>query len=52
MEHVNYTSLDYLVNNFFAISSRFEIPENLMYLIDIAHQNWIFVIMDIVHSHA
>ena len=43
---------DYHVNNFFAIASRFGTPEDLMYLIDTAHQNGILVIMDIVHSHA
>ena len=52
MEHADYASFGYHVNNFFAISSRFGTPEDLMYLIDTAHQNGIFVIMDIVHSHA
>ena len=52
MEHADYASFGYHVNNIFAISSRFGTPEDLMYLIDTAHQNGIFVIMDIVHSHA
>ena len=52
MEHADYASFGYHVNNFFAISSRFGTPEDLMYLIDTAHENGIFVIMDIVHSHA
>ena len=52
MEHADYASFGYHVNNFFAIASRFGTPEDLMYLVDTAHQNGIFVIMDIVHSHA
>ena len=52
MEHADYASFGYHVNNLFAIASRFGTPEDLMYLIDTAHQNGIFVIMDIVHSHA
>ena len=52
MEHADYASFGYHVNSLFSISSRFGTPEDLMYLIDTAHQNGIFVIMDIVHSHA
>ena len=52
MEHAEYSSFGYHVNAFFAISSRFGSPEDLMYLVDKAHENNIFVIMDIVHSHA
>mgnify|MGYP004444225747 FL=1 len=52
MEHAYYASFGYIVNNFFAISSRFGTPEDLMYLIDKAHELGIFVILDIVHSHA
>ena len=52
MEHADYASFGYHVNNIFAISSRFGSPEDLMYLIDTAHQKGVFVIMDIVHSHA
>ena len=52
MEHADYASFGYHVNNIFAISSRFGTPEDLMYLIDTAHEKGIFVIMDIVHSHA
>ena len=52
MEHADYASFGYHVNNLFAVASRFGTPEELMYLIDTAHQNGIFVIMDIVHSHA
>ena len=52
MEHAEYSSFGYHVNNFFSISSRFGTPEDLMYLVDKAHESGIFVIMDIVHSHA
>ena len=52
MEHAYYGSFGYHVNNLFATSSRFGTPEDLKYLIDIAHQNDLFVILDIIHSHA
>ena len=52
MEHVNYASFGYHVNNFYAIASRSGTPEDLKYLVDTAHENGLFVIMDIVHSHA
>ena len=52
MHHANYASFGYHVNNFFAISSRFGTPEDLMELIDKAHEMGLFMIMDIVHSHA
>ena len=45
-------SFGYHFNNFFVISSRFGTPEELMYLIDKAHELGLFMIMDIVHSHA
>ncbi|MCQ2973134.1 MAG: alpha amylase C-terminal domain-containing protein, partial [archaeon] len=52
MEHANYASFGYHVNNLFAAASRFGDPENLKYLIDKAHNMGMFMIMDIVHSHA
>ena len=52
MHHANYASFGYHVNNFFAISSLFGTPEDLMELIDKAHEMGLFMIMDIVHSHA
>ena len=52
MHHANYASFGYHVNNFFAISSLFGTPEDLMELIDKAHEMSLFMIMDIVHSHA
>lgn len=52
MEHAYYASFGYHVTNFFAVSSRCGAPEDLKYLIDKAHELGIYVLMDIVHSHA
>ena len=52
MEHADYASFGYHVNYLFAITSRFGTPEEFMYLIDKCHENGLFVIMDIIHSHA
>ena len=51
-EHPYYASFGYHVSSFFAPSSRFGTPEDLMELIDTAHAHGIAVIMDLVHSHA
>lgn len=51
-EHPYYGSFGYQVSNFFAPSSRFGTPEDLMRLVDTAHSMGIAVIMDLVHSHA
>jgi 1,4-alpha-glucan branching enzyme len=51
-EHPYYGSFGYHVSNFFAVSSRFGTPYDLMKLIDEAHGLGIAVIMDLVHSHA
>ncbi len=51
-EHPYYGSFGYQVSNFYAPSSRFGTPEELMELIDTAHGLGIFVILDIIHSHA
>ncbi len=51
-EHPYYGSFGYHVSSFFAPSSRFGTPEELKSLIDAAHAKGLFVIMDIVHSHA
>lgn len=51
-EHPFYGSFGYHVSNYFAPSSRFGTPEELKALIDDAHGRGIYVIMDIVHSHA
>ena len=52
MEHVDYASFGYHVSNFFAIASRSGTPDDLKYMIDIAHQHGLTVLIDIVHSHA
>ncbi|KAI8895181.1 glycoside hydrolase superfamily [Globomyces pollinis-pini] len=52
MEHPYYASFGYQVSNFFAPSSRFGTPEELMFLIDTAHSFGIYVLLDVVHSHA
>jgi 1,4-alpha-glucan branching enzyme len=51
-EHPYYGSFGYHVSSFFAPSSRFGTPEELKRLIDMAHGMGIFVVMDLVHSHA
>jgi 1,4-alpha-glucan branching enzyme len=51
-EHPYYGSFGYHVSSFFAPSSRFGTPEDLMALVDAAHRRGIAVIMDLVHSHA
>ena len=40
------------VTSFFAASSRCGTPEDLKYLVDKAHAAGIFVMLDVVHSHA
>jgi len=51
-EHPFYGSFGYHVSNYFAASSRFGTPDELKALIDDAHGRGMYVIMDIVHSHA
>jgi 1,4-alpha-glucan branching enzyme len=51
-EHPYYGSFGYQVSNFFAASSRFGTPEELMELIDTAHGLGLRVLLDVVHSHA
>ncbi|GAB6022243.1 1,4-alpha-glucan branching enzyme [Chamberlinius hualienensis] len=52
MEHAYYASFGYQVTSFFAASSRYGNPEELKRMIDVAHQHGIYVMLDIVHSHA
>jgi 1,4-alpha-glucan branching enzyme len=52
MEHPYYGSFGYHVSNFFAPSSRFGTPEELMQLIDAAHGAGLRMLLDVVHSHA
>lgn len=51
-EHPYYGSFGYHVSSFFAASSRFGTPDDLKQLIDTAHGMGLYVIMDIVQSHA
>ncbi|KAK9468816.1 glycoside hydrolase superfamily [Lipomyces arxii] len=52
MEHAYYASFGYQVTSFFASSSRYGTPEELMALIDEAHRLGMTVLLDVVHSHA
>lgn len=64
MEHSYYASFGYQVTNFFAPSSRFGMvilgrlitqlgtPEDLKSLVDKAHSLGLYVLLDLVHSHA
>jgi 1,4-alpha-glucan branching enzyme len=51
-EHPYYASFGYHVSSFYAASSRFGTPEDLMYLIDTAHGLGLLVLLDVVHSHS
>ncbi|KAK9503231.1 hypothetical protein O3M35_011847 [Rhynocoris fuscipes] len=52
MEHAYYGSFGYQVTSFYAASSRYGTPEELKELIDICHKNGLYVLLDVVHSHA
>ena len=51
-EHSYYGSFGYHVTSYFATSSRQGTPDDFKYLVDKAHGLGLFVIIDIVHSHA
>lgn len=52
MEHAYYASFGYQVTSFFAASSRCGTPDELKYMVDKAHEAGLFVLLDVVHSHA
>lgn len=52
MEHVYYASFGYQVTNFYAASSRYGPPDDLKYLVDKCHENGLYILLDVVHSHA
>lgn len=52
MEHAYYGSFGYQVTSFYAVSSRYGTPEELKELLDTAHEYGLYVLLDVVHSHA
>lgn len=52
MEHAYYASFGYQVTSFYAASSRYGTPEELKQMVDEAHRLGLFVLLDVVHSHA
>jgi 1,4-alpha-glucan branching enzyme len=51
-DHAYYASFGYQVTNFFAPAHRSGSPEDLKYLVDVAHGLKMKVLMDVVHAHA
>lgn len=52
MEHAYYGCFGYQVTSFFAASSRFGTPDQLKRLIDKGHELGLYMLLDVVHSHA
>ncbi len=52
MEHPYYASFGYQVSSFFAASHWYGEPDDLKALVDRAHSLGMYVLLDVVHSHA
>lgn len=52
MEHPYYASFGYQVSSFFAASHWYGEPDDLKALVDKAHSLGMYVLLDVVHSHA
>ena len=52
MEHPYYGSFGYQVSSFYAASSRYGTEKELKSLIDRAHEMGLYVLLDVIHSHA
>lgn len=52
MQHPYYASFGYQVSNFYCPAMWFGDPDDLKYLVNKAHNMGLFVLLDVVHSHA
>ena len=52
VEHPYYASFGFQVSNYYSVCSRYGTPDDFKYLVNKAHDLGMYVLMDIVHSHA